>query len=347
MDLIPPQEGDAWLMGELFCMQFDKDELARLNRVRLHQQAFFLSDILDARGTAIGRKYLQWRPRSKQFSPITFPLEEPLVRDFKLWECAIFRFGVGCRGQGRMQGFKQPGHIIWHWQFDAETDTLYHLKSRDKMDVYAPSVIPGLVDRRNCWSLSYQAVPLVEQGDYCMTQEVALAVIAIILRTPAATQARRHNNIWDVLQSWGYCWIWENLRMVGKDDWIKEAIEAGLCLANTDRSYIKQVHPELCANAFIMECSRGCGRMIGSFAEASSAANVYRGELFGLMQVHLILLAVQRTTPALKSKPVIYSDCLGDLGWVSLLPPGRISTRCRHSDVLKNILVNCEDFTCQ
>jgi hypothetical protein len=54
MDLPPPQEEDAWLMEKLFCMQFDKDELARLKRVHLHQQALFLSDILDARGTATG-----------------------------------------------------------------------------------------------------------------------------------------------------------------------------------------------------------------------------------------------------------------------------------------------------
>ncbi len=71
--------------------------------------------------------------------------------------------------------------------------------------------------------------------------------------------------------------------MVGKDDWIKEAIEDCSCLAVTNGSYIKQVHLELCANALIMECSRGRGRMMWSFAEASSMANAYRGELLGLM----------------------------------------------------------------
>jgi hypothetical protein len=65
-DLVPTREGDAWLMGELFRMQFNKNELMRLNTVHLHQQVLFLSDILDARGMAINRKYLEWRPRSKQ-----------------------------------------------------------------------------------------------------------------------------------------------------------------------------------------------------------------------------------------------------------------------------------------
>jgi hypothetical protein len=124
-------------------------------------------------------------------------------------------------------------------------------------------------------------------------------------------------------------------------------IEDGLYLAVTDRSYIKQVHPELCTYAFIMECLRGNGHMMGSFAEATSAENAYRGELLGLMQVHLILLAVQRTAPALEGKIVIYFNCLGALGRVSLLPPWRMPTCCRHSDILKNILVNCGDFTFQ
>jgi hypothetical protein len=90
--------------------------------------------------------------------------------------------------------------------------------------------------------------------------------------------------------------------MVGEDDWIKESIDDGLCLAVTDGSYIKQVHPELCAYAFIMECSRGHKCMMWSFVKASIAANAYRGELLGLMQVHLILLAVQCTDPALEGK---------------------------------------------
>jgi hypothetical protein len=98
IDLTSPQEGDAWLMEELFRMQFDKDELARLKRVRLHQQVLFLSDILDATGTAINRKYLQWCPWSERWLTITFPLEDPLVKDFKLWERAIFGLGAGWQG---------------------------------------------------------------------------------------------------------------------------------------------------------------------------------------------------------------------------------------------------------
>ena len=48
---------------------------------------------------------------------------------------------------------------------------------------------------------------------------------------------------------------------------------------------------------------------------------------------------------SLRGRAVIYSDCLGALGRVANLPPHRIPTKCRHSDILKNILVNCTSLS--
>ena len=115
-------------------------------------------------------------------------------------------------------------------------------------------------------------------------------------------------------------------------------------LAVTDGSYIKEYHPELCSAAFILECTKGRGRLVGALAEASVAANSYRGELLGLMVIHLLLLAVANTSPNLRGKATIYSDCLGALDRVTSLPPYRIPSRCRHSDILKTIMVNCANL---
>jgi hypothetical protein len=45
----------------------------------------------------------------------------------------------------------------------------------------------------------------------------------------------------------------------------------------------------------------------------------------------------------------IYSDCLGALGKVTSLPTNRLPSGCKHSDILKNIMVNCSNlsFSCQ
>jgi hypothetical protein len=59
------------------------------------------------------------------------------------------------------------------------------------------------------------------------------------------------------------------------------------------------------------------------------------------MAIHLLLLAVNTVNPGLAGRVKIYSDCLGALGCTAELPPYRITTRCKHSHVLKMILVNC------
>ena len=74
-------------------------------------------------------------------------------------------------------------------------------------------------------------------------------------------------------------------------------------------------------------------------------ANAYQGELLGLMEIHLILLSVNKINPTLKGRVEIVSDCLGALNRVSYLPPYRIPSRCRHSDILKNIIVHCRDLS--
>ena len=112
-------------------------------------------------------------------------------------------------------------------------------------------------------------------------------------------------------------------------------------MAVTDGSYIKEHYPDLCSAAFILECSKRRGRLVGAFAEASAAANAYRGELLGLMAVHLLLLAVETVSPGQDGSVAIYSDFLGAVDCVAKLPPYRIPTRCRHSDILKTIMVNC------
>jgi hypothetical protein len=76
---------------------------------------------------------------------------------------------------------------------------------------------------------------------------------------------------------------------------------------------------------------------------------IYRGELLGLMAIHLILLAVNKLDKQLPGLVKIYSDCLGALGRVTSLPANRLPSRCKHSDILKNIMVNCSNlsFSCQ
>jgi hypothetical protein len=74
-------------------------------------------------------------------------------------------------------------------------------------------------------------------------------------------------------------------------------------------------------------------------------ANAYRGELLGLLAIHLILLSVNKLHRDLSGRVEVVSDCLGALKRVTNLPPYRIPSRCHHSDILKTILVHCRDLS--
>jgi hypothetical protein len=63
------------------------------------------------------------------------------------------------------------------------------------------------------------------------------------------------------------------------------------------------------------------------------------------MAIHLLLLATNKVHPGLKGSITIFSDCISGLDKVPNLPSYRIPSRCRHSDKLKVIMVNCADLS--
>ncbi len=95
----------------------------------------------------------------------------------------------------------------------------------------------------------------------------------------------------------------------------------------------------------MFECNKGRGCLIGSFSKSLNVANAYQGELLGLMAIHLILLSIDKINRAINRSAEIVSNCLGALRRITELPPYRIPSRCKHSDILKNILVNCRGLS--
>jgi hypothetical protein len=107
--------------------------------------------------------------------------------------------------------------------------------------------------------------------------------------------------------------MWENLKWTGEDSWIAGSIHDGSCIAVTDGSYMKHLFPTIYSAALVLECQKGIGRLWCFFPKASTTACSYRGKLVSLMAIHLLLLAVNETYPALQGSIHTYSDCLGAL----------------------------------
>jgi hypothetical protein len=168
-------------------------------------------------------------------------------------------------------------------------------------------------------------------------QLTSLALAAILTPTP--------QTFLNVLHSWGNTWLWDNISITGGFNWLHEAIRDGTLVAVTDGLYICKLYPNLCLAAFVIECKQGRDQLIGSFSEALLVANAYRGELLGLMAIHLILLSRDMVHSNLSGSAEVVSDCVGALQRVTDLPSYRIPARCKHSDILKNILVNCRGLS--
>ena len=84
-----PPENDNWIMLAFVDNGHRAEELERLNRVRMHQQVIFVSDVFDSSGRVLDKKYLKRRLGSEKWSTYLFPRQSPPPRDIKLWRDAL------------------------------------------------------------------------------------------------------------------------------------------------------------------------------------------------------------------------------------------------------------------
>jgi len=78
-------------MKDFIQLNYSPQELCQLNRVRMHQQVIFLSDVRDASGRALDKKYRHPRPYGNQWSTLSFPKEDPSDEVFLLWKEALLQ----------------------------------------------------------------------------------------------------------------------------------------------------------------------------------------------------------------------------------------------------------------
>jgi hypothetical protein len=138
---------------------------------------------------------------------------------------------------------------------------------------------------------------------------------------PCAVPSPLPSTFLEVLETWGNTWLWEHMKVTGGITWLNESIAHGTLVAVMDGSYIRELFPELCLVAFVLKCSQRHGRIFGSFSESLRVANAYRGELLGLMAIHLILLSINKIHQNLAGSVEIILDCPRALNRVTYLPP--------------------------
>ena len=83
-------------MQKFWEVGFEESDLVQLNKVRLHQQVVFLSDVMDASGRRLD-EYLKKRPAGEKWSSLTFPVEQPPRAFFNMWKEALLAITAGVR----------------------------------------------------------------------------------------------------------------------------------------------------------------------------------------------------------------------------------------------------------
>ena len=297
-----PREGDDWLMALFISRGYTPDKFFTLNCVWKHQHVLFPSDILGVGGGLLDERYLQKRLPGERWSLMKFLREVVTEPDMVLWRLAIAQVITHGPGQASLGNFIATGHKVWEWHVEETRGRLYH-QIGDQVEVYGHVRRGRYKQIRTSRSGKMRgAMAIVEEG---MLGTVKVCSVALFPPWPIPPA-----DFLDVLRGWGHTWIWDELQVNGSPDWIATAITDNSLVAVTDGSYIKEHHPDLCLAAFVLECTKGRGCLVGAFAEDSMAANAYQGELLGLMAIHLLLLALETVSPGLRGSV----DLSGRLG---------------------------------
>ena len=138
-------------------LDFTNDELLCLNKVRIHQQVLFYSDVMDARGTALDRRYLSSQLWEDTWSTHKYLLQQPPRKDLKLWAKALLQLRYVQQGM-TLGRYIAPGHKAWEWRYVEDKHSLLHFHD-NIMDTYSPSDAPRYAYRPNCWSITQANQP--------------------------------------------------------------------------------------------------------------------------------------------------------------------------------------------
>jgi hypothetical protein len=84
-----PREREKFIMQVLLRAGYGKEDLRRLNRVRVSLQVLFMSNVLTASGNKISLEVLSPRPRGEAWLNMQWPSEHPTASNMDLWRNAM------------------------------------------------------------------------------------------------------------------------------------------------------------------------------------------------------------------------------------------------------------------
>jgi hypothetical protein len=284
-----PCKNNQFIMQVLIRSGYLNNTLRQLNRVRISLQLLFMSDILTALGNKIDSNTLFHCLSGKARLTLQWLNEQPTKSDCNLWTNAMHLICPSRSRTATIGHFITNTHRIWRWAWNEHTSTLHRLNADGVTeDVFVSGKKPNRFHHsHNQLCGNHNMICSVEstlEGEhYCLTSTEPVyspnSVPALFL---------------EVLNSWGNTRLWEHMSITSGVAWLKKSIADSTLVAVTEGLYIRELFPNLCSAAFVLECSKGRGKMVGRLLESIRMASAYRGELLGLMAIHLIILSINK-----------------------------------------------------
>ena len=105
--------------------------------------------------------------------------------------------------------------------------------------------------------------------------------------------------------------MWEGATIEEDPLWVAQAMTAGTLICVTDGSYDRRKAHDLSGAGWTLYCTATKKQLSGSLVERSEYASSYRGELLGMLAIHIFLHAVEKYFHAHGDSNSIYCDNKG------------------------------------
>ena len=338
-----PRQNDAAIMSLAMTMFRSIDDLRSINRCRLYSCCIFLSDMADATGKRLDATRGQQDTDYSISTKYTFPRECPCARDWEVWESFwntyLLPDGTLPRALGK---WTSSTHRIWEWYYSPASDMLVQ-QVGNVFWAYLPCA--EVIEQHTRGTQKYARV-----GRWGGTSLIGLLPTSVRLcqdyvlhlnpGNPGLTRpvATSDTDFWSSVRSFGGEWLWEHTHTPLGIDALVDAIADGSAILVTDGSYFRNVRPDVDGAGWLVYCK--IRRKIvfeGSCFEQNAQAGSYRGELLGLLAMHVLILAVEKFY-GLTSGPrgLVACDNLGGLN-KSKERRKKIPSSAKHADILRSL----------
>ena len=206
-------------------------------------------------------------------------------------------------------------HIKCDWFYDEEEDIVQRVTPGGLLRYVQASETQVTREQQQYVLAKTQTSADGPSGLPCTIFHLDYCAIALVSQEPELMDSTpQKETLFEFLKTWGVEWMWTNISNEGPGlSWTIKAMMNGNTVWVTDGSYMKEISPTISGARWILLCTQSGFRLCGSFAESTSSAGSYRGELLGILAIHTLCAALEAYYYLTAAIGVICSNNQGSL----------------------------------